>query len=101
MPEKTYDTSIKVVKLWQNKERTRYRYHHHVFLLAHVLREIPEDLWKFATVTIERKGNKSIELKNTFRVTNKKKSYFTIPTEVATEHKLSSEKEDVKVTLTW
>jgi len=97
--KESYDTRIKVAKIWQDKEHTNYRLHHHITLLAGVLKKIPEELWKFDKVVIEREGKPTITLTNALKVVAKKMAYFTIPASLSKKHQLG--KEDVHVTLQW
>jgi len=94
-----FDSSVKMVKVWKNKEHTDYGPHYRISLLKRVLKQLPPDIWIFDIITIGCAGMKDIILKGVLKITNKNSSYFTIPVHIAESNNLGEK--DVKVTLQW
>ena len=106
MPSIRYNTTIKVSKVWKDKEHIKSQTHHFVYIPAEMARAIPESVWKFTNVTINREimNKPSITLTNTRNNKERYMSYFTIPSAIAREHQLSSElksNEPITVVLSW
>lgn len=99
MQSARFETSIKTLKYWKDKEKTHAKHQYIIPIPTSVKNAIPDDVWKFDEVTITRKDGTDIRIEDVLFVKGTRRQHVTIPFGIAAEHNITEE--NVSVVLEW